>query len=235
MADAEPSLAELIGRALESRLASVRVSMPGIVKSYDAATKTATVQPALSDVVFDDEDERFTNEIPPIQNVPVVWPSCGALSMHAKLEDGDTGDLVFATNSISDWQISGQVAAPGDLRLHPLGSAKFYPGLRHAKNTLPDTDESIGIPGGLRARFVGGVMHVSTTPTGGDSVVLAGDATGGLGKALSDILNAGVSAGGPGAPNFTAALAVLTALLTTPPDGSAWRAAAASGKLKADP
>src|SRR5688572_27914355 len=153
MADAEPELAELIRRALESRLAQVRVSMPGVIVSYDAATKTATVQPALSDVVFDDDDERVVNEIPPIQNVPVVWPSCSALSIHGNLEEGDTGDLVFATNSISDWQRSGQVAAPGNLRLHPLGSAKFYPGLRHEKNTLPDTDESIGIPGGLRLGF----------------------------------------------------------------------------------
>ncbi len=148
MADAEPSLQELIRRALESRLAQVRVSMPGAVKSYDPATKTAVVQPALSDVVFDENDERVVNEIPPIQNVPVVWPSCDALSIHANLSAGDTGDLVFATNSISDWQRSGQTAAPGNLRLHPLGSAKFYPGLRHEKNTLPDTDESIGIPGG---------------------------------------------------------------------------------------
>jgi hypothetical protein len=234
MADAEPSLAELIRRALESRLAQVRVSMPGAVVSYDADTKTATVQPALSDVVFNDEDERVVNDLGPIQNVPVVWPSCGALSIHANLEAGDTGDLVFATNSISDWQISGQVAAPGDLRLHPLGSAKFYPGLRHEKNTLPDTDESIGVPGGLRLKFEEDAISATEGGTP-DSVVLAGGALTGLGKALSYILNAGVTAGGPGAPNFTAALLVLTTLLTTPPDGSAWRAAVASGKLKADP
>lgn len=234
MADVEPTLAELIRRALESRIAQVRVSMPGKVVDYDPQTKTATVQPCLSDVLFDEDDNRVVKELQPIQNVPVVFPGGSGIDLHIVLASGDTGDLVFATNSINDWQASGNVAAPGDLRLHPLGSAKFYPGLRHNGNVPPDTDNSIGEPGGTRARFAGGVMHVSSTPTGGDSVVLLGDAVGGLGKALSDILQAGVTAGGPGAANFTAAAAALTALLAGP-GAPLWLAAAGSSKLKADP
>lgn len=234
MADVEPTLAELIRRALESRIAQVRVSMPGKVVDYDPATKTATVQPCLADVLFDDDDNRVTKELQPIQNVPVVFPGGAALDQHIVLTADDTGDLVFATNSINDWKASGNVAAPGDLRLHPLGSAKFYPGLRHSGNVPPDTDNSIGEPGGTRARFADGVMHVSSTPTGGDNVVLAGDATAGLAKLLSDVLNAGVTAGGPGAANFTAALAVLTPLLVGP-GVPLWLEAVASSKLKADP
>lgn len=198
MADAEPELAELIRRALESRVAQVRVSMPGVVKSYDAATKTAVVQPALSDVVFDENDERVTNEIPPIQNVPVVFPSGAALSLHFNLEAGDTGDLVFATNSISDWQRSGQVAAPGDLRLHPLGSAKFYPGLRHDKNTLPDIDDSIGIPGGLRLSFTSAAIKAGL---GSDFVAMAAKVEARL-AAIETVINAHTHSGvttGPGA------------------------------------
>ncbi len=222
MADAEPELAELIRRALESRLAQVRVSMPGVIVSYDATTKTATVQPALSDVVFDDDDERVVNEIPPIQNVPVAWPACGVLSIHGNLAEGDTGDLVFATNSISDWQRSGQVAAPGNLRLHPLGSAKFYPGLRHDKNTLPDADDSIGTPGGLRARFAAGAVTVSSDAAGTlaqgavlETLLIA---------MLNAVLGAGVTAGGPGAANFSAAVSALGSY-----------ALPLSGKLKAEP
>lgn len=173
MADVEPTLAELIRRALESRIAQVRVSMPGKIVDYDPATKTATVQPCLSDVLFDEDDNRVTKDLQPIQNVPVVFPGGAALDQHIVLAADDTGDLVFATNSINDWQSSGNVAAPGDLRLHPLGSAKFYPGLRHNGNVPPDTDNSIGEPGGTRARFVNGVMHVSAAPTGGDFVALA--------------------------------------------------------------
>lgn len=173
MADVEPTLAELIRRALESRLAQVRVSMPGKIVDYNPGTKTATVQPCLSDVLFDEDDNRVVRELKPIQNVPVVFPGGAALDQHIVLVADDTGDLVFATNSINDWQASGNVAPPGDLRLHPLGSAKFYPGLRHNGNVPPDTDNSIGEPGGTRARFASGVMHVSATPTGGDFVALA--------------------------------------------------------------
>jgi hypothetical protein len=225
MADAEPSLAELIRRALESRLAQVRVSMPGVVTAYDTATRTVTVQPALSDVVFDDDDERVVKEIPPIQNVPVVIPAGARLSLSFRLEPGDTGDLVFATNSISDWQRSGQTAAPGDLRLHPLGSAKFYPGLRHDKNLQPDTDESIGIPGGLRAHFKTSAIEIGA---GADFVALAQKVLAELTALKGFIASAaGTEAGAAGLGGMTA----LSGLL------SAWPSPGGVGasNLKADP
>lgn len=226
MADAEPSLAELIRRALESRVAQVRVSMPGVVVSYDATSKTAVIQPALSDVVFDDDDQRVVSELKPIQNVPVVFPSGGRLSLHFTLEPGDTGDLVFATNSISDWQRSGQVAAPGNLRPHPLGSGKFYPGLRHDKNTLPDTDESIGIPGGLRLKFEEGAISAGL---GGDFVALAA-------KVLAELTALkGFIAGAASVEAGASGLGGMTALNTA--IASAWPSPAGVGasNLKADP
>ncbi len=222
MADAEPSLAELISRALESRLAQVRVSMPGIVVSYDAASKTAVVQPALHDVLFDENDDRAANALPKIQNVPVVFPGSSKLTLHFGLEPGDTGDLIFATNSISDWRVSGRAGAPGDLRLHPLGSAKFYPGLRHNANAPPETDESLGVPGGLRLKF-------------GASNIAAGDGLGFVAMAqlvatqltaLKAAISAAPVAPGDGGAAFKAAL--VSAL-------GAWPASVASSNLKADP
>jgi hypothetical protein len=227
MNEASPELDELIRRAIEARVADVHVSMPGEIVSYSASTQTATVRPCLKRVVFSEEDDQVEEELPPIQNVPVSWPGGSGLTIHGVLASGDTGDLVFSTNSHNEWQATGRVSAPGDLKPHNLGSAKFYPGIRHKQNAAPDTDNSIGKPGGLRLKFQAGSIDVGD---GSDLAVLAGGPTSGLGKLLSDILQAGVTAGGPGAPNFTAAKLALTTLLATP----AWPGVV-GGKLAVEP
>lgn len=170
MNEATPEIDELIRRALDSRIADVHVSMPGEIVSYDASTQTATVKPCLRRVMFDADDEQIAEEYPPIQNVPVSWPGGAGLTIHGTLVAGDTGDLVFSTYSHNEWQATGRVSTPGDLKPHNLGAAKFYPGLRHKKNPAPDTDNSIGKPGGLRAHFGQDAVSIGD---GSDFVALA--------------------------------------------------------------
>lgn len=219
MSDALPSLSELLERAIASRIADVHVSMPGAVVSYDPATQTATIQPGLRRVVFDEDDAPVPEELPPIQNVPVVFPGSAALTLHFVLAAGDTGDIVFSSQSHNEWRASGQVSTPGDLKPHNLGSAKFYPGLRHKKNAAPDTDNSIGVPGGLRAHFAASSIQIGEAGTQG--VVLETL----LKTMLAAILSAGAGAGGPGAANFSAAGTALTG----------YAVPFASTKLKASP
>lgn len=171
MNEAAPELDELIRRALEARIADVHVSMPGEIVSYDAATQTASVKPCLRRVVFSEDDEQIEEEYQPIQNVPVSFPGGAGFTIHFELAAGDTGDLVFSTFSHNEWQATGRVSAPGDLKPHNLGAAKFYPGIRHTKNPTPDTDDSIGVPGGVRARFEGSAMRVGPPNSAGAQFV----------------------------------------------------------------
>lgn len=152
MNEAEPTLAELIRRAIASRLADVHVSMPGIVVDYDATKKTATVQPGLRRVVFDENDDRIEEEIPPLQNVPVAFWGGAKLSVNWDLQPGDTGTLIVPTNSTNEFQGTARVSTPGSLKLHDLGSAVFQPHPYQA-NAPADTGDSIGRPGGLRLSF----------------------------------------------------------------------------------
>ncbi len=170
MSDAEPSLAELLERALRSSLTDVHVSMPGEIVSYDAAKQVATVRLCLRRTLPDENGELVAEEIPPVQNVPVVWPGGSGLTLHGTLAAGDTGDVIFSSMSHNEWQASGRVSTPGDTKPHNLGSAKFYPGLRHKKNAAPDTDNSIGIPGGLRAHFTAGSVSIGA---GSDFVAMS--------------------------------------------------------------
>jgi len=234
MTEAAPELAELLRRAIESRIADVNVSMPGTIVSYDAARRRASVKPGASRVLFDEDQERVIEELPILVNVPVCWPGGAALDIHGVLAAGDTGDLIFSSVSQGEWLSTGEQSAPGNLRLHSLGAAKFYPGLSSDKNLRADTDNSVGVPGGVRAHFASGALRAGpTSATGADAVVLAGDALGGLYKLLNDLLAAGAGTPAPGNAGFIAAQAALALLLI--PDGSLWRAAVASSTLKAHP
>ncbi len=219
MSEATPTFSELFERALRSGLGDVNVSMPGVVVSYDAATQTATVRPGLRRVVFDENDEPGAEEIPPITNVPVSFPGGAGFTIHFPLAAGDTGDLIFSTWSLNEWQATGSVSTPGNLKLHDLGSAKFYPGIRSKKNAAPDTDKSIGIPGGQRAHFTELGVSIGT---GADTAVVE--------TKLKAVLAAACTAAGGAAATGDggkAAFAAFASSLAAAPVGSS--------NLKADP
>lgn len=232
--EADPELAELIRRAIASERADIQVSMPGIVVSYDADSETATIQPATRRARYNAEDEIVAEEINPIQNVPVIWPSCAAFSISGVLAPGDGVDLVFSTYSHSGYRNTGSVATPQDLRPQSLSYPKAYPGFKAKKDTGKDTDNSIGVPtsGGpnpSRLHFTGAGVEVGATAL--DPVVTASK----LKAILDSAWASGSAAGGPGAANFAAVTTAWTSAFPPGPVGDAlWAAAAAASNLKAE-
>jgi len=160
MSEAEPTLPEMIRRALESRLGDVQVACPGIVVDYNPTTQTATIQPATNRVLPDEDGEMIEEVLPPIPNVPVVMFRTATLSITSPLAPGDTVQLVFNTRAPTEWRASGVVGAPQDVRLHGFGYPVAYPGYLSEKATKPDTDSSIGRPGGQRVHFPGATVNV---------------------------------------------------------------------------
>ena len=151
-----PEFGELIRRAIESRVTDINVAMPGIVKTYDAAKKTATILPALRRPIATDDDDLKGEDIPPIENVPVLSLRSSAFSIEFNLAEGDTVLLVFNGRSPTEWRTSGAVATPGDLRPHGVGYPVAIPGYLSDVPTTDygaDQDNSIGIPNGLRLHW----------------------------------------------------------------------------------
>lgn len=153
MSEAAPELPELIRRALDSRLRGVNVACPGIVQDYNSTKKTATVIPAVRSTVPDDDGIFQPEDLPPIQNVKVIWPKCGKISITGTLQPGDEVELVFNTRANTEWRRTGKVSTPIDERYHGLGYPVAYPCDTSDVEDAPDTDESIGRPGGLRLHF----------------------------------------------------------------------------------
>lgn len=133
------SLAELITRAHDSRLGDVWTALPGRIKVYDPATRTADVEPVLKRPVPTEEETITHEDLPIIPNVPVAFPrgSGGTCYITWPLVPGDHVMLVFTTLAMGQWRTKGIPTEPGDVRLHGLGSCMAYPGIGPDAEALP--------------------------------------------------------------------------------------------------
>ena len=100
---------------------SLHVAMPGIIRSYDPATATAEVQPAL---------RRRTSAgdlvtAPVLSGVPVFLPSSEFVPAA-----GDHCLLIFCDFCIDGWFDTGQPVLPPSPRMHDLSDAFAIVGFR---------------------------------------------------------------------------------------------------------
>src|SRR5574342_4931 len=126
------TLAEVIRAALDAQSRALRVALPGRVTAYNASRESVDVQPQLRDVLETEDGDLVTENLPIIPDVPVCWPSGlgGTAFMTFPLAAGDPVLLVCCDYDPGLWRSTGQPGTPGDLRIHRLGHAVAYPGLR---------------------------------------------------------------------------------------------------------
>lgn len=133
-----PSMAELLDRAVNSRLYDVRTCMPGEVIKYDSKRQCVDVQPLLKK---DYDDEVL--DMSQVYNVPVVFPRAGEAFLHLPLKKGDTVLLVIADRSVDKWKSTGGKVNPEDSRKHSLSDAFAIPGgysFKHAASVSNGSD-----------------------------------------------------------------------------------------------
>lgn len=116
----DPSWPEILRAAQDQLAARVHTSIPGIITSYDVASQTAEVQLAV---------QLGGENVPPLAEVPVVWPGGAAGFLHVPLAVGDTVMVVFSEEDFGSWYVTGSVSAPSVLARHGL-HAVAIPGLR---------------------------------------------------------------------------------------------------------
>jgi hypothetical protein len=165
MSDITPTDAELIRRALDSRMADVFTALPGVVESFDDAAKTADVRVALHRVLPDDEGTLGAEELPVLKGVPVLFPRSANFRLAFRLAAGDGVLLVFSKWATGEWRATGNPSAPGDLREHSVASPVAIPGWFPDTSPMGATGEQMGKPGGPAIHFglttisVGGGSH----------------------------------------------------------------------------
>lgn len=125
-----PSEADNLLRAVKAQTARIHTSIPGVVVSYDAATQTADVRPAVKSFSRDAKGAITAATQPVIPAVPVAFPEGGGFSITWPLEAGDPVLLVFCERSLDEWRsVTGDDHEPQDpARRHDLMDAIAIPG-----------------------------------------------------------------------------------------------------------
>lgn len=147
--------AETYRRILDARLADLHTALPGRVRSYDATTQTADIEPMIKRGVptGGEEDEVVLETLPVLPSVPVLFPSGGQCFVTFPLTVGDPVLLVFSERDTSQFRATGAVSDPGVPTMHGLSGAVAIPcafGPRSAAMSgVSSTDLVVGRTNGL--------------------------------------------------------------------------------------
>ena len=115
---------ELLEQAKNNAMMDVRVSMPARIVSFDAATKTASVEIGLKMVNADDTQSDY----PPLVDCPCLFTRGGGFHLVHPYKAGDKGIVLFSDRCFDGWFQAGQVAPPMDFRVHSMSDAYFIGG-----------------------------------------------------------------------------------------------------------
>lgn len=107
------------GAAVDARLKDLHTAMPGIVKSFNPATQTAQVQPAMQRLFLG----VGWVDLPPCVDVPVQFPRGGGFVLTFPVAAGDECLLVFGERAIDFWWDRGGVQESSEQRFHDLSDA----------------------------------------------------------------------------------------------------------------
>jgi hypothetical protein len=115
---------------LDSWASKLRVSIPGIIQSFDPITQTATVQPAIKENIIDEELMVSPIALPVLLDVPVYFPGGGGFVVTFPITKGDECLVVFSDMCIDGWWANGGIQSQVEKRRHDLSDAIAFVGIR---------------------------------------------------------------------------------------------------------
>ncbi len=165
MSARSPSLAQVLRTAIERQSRALRVSLPGRIERFDAATQLADVAPLLQEFSIDEEDNDQIETLPVVTGVPVQFIGGGGFAETFPVAAGDPCLLVFSDRSLDEWISRGGVVDPVDVRRHDLSDAVALLGARAKPGALSEFDASRAVFGnnGPRIACDGSIVHVGVT------------------------------------------------------------------------
>lgn len=111
---------EMYQRMGEKWGTDLRVSIPGIVQSFDPVEQTVTVQPAIKERVVDGVGNISMVNLPLLLDVPISFPRAGGFVLTMPVKPGDECLVVFADMCIDAWWSQGGVQVQAEKRRHDL-------------------------------------------------------------------------------------------------------------------
>lgn len=117
-------------------MSAMRVSIPGIIQSFDPDAVTAVIQPAIKGIEHDASGAEVSVNLPLLVDVPVIFPRGGGCTLTFPVSEGDECLVVFADRCIDFWWQSGGVQEPVDGRMHDLSDAFAIVGPQSQANKI---------------------------------------------------------------------------------------------------
>lgn len=143
----------------DSIFSMLRVSLPGIIESYDPIANTCTVQPALKGQTADELGNYSSAPMPLLVDVPVVFPRGGGCSITFPVKAGDECLVMFSDRCIDFWWQSGGVQEPVDPRKHDLSDAFAFVGPMSQPNVISNISTTT-----LQMRTDDGLAYIELDP-----------------------------------------------------------------------
>lgn len=153
-------------------MSAIRVSMPGIIQSFDPDAVTAVVQPAIKGAEQDESGAEVSVNLPLLVDVPVIFPRGGGCTLTFPVKAGDECLVIFADRCIDFWWQSGGIQEPVDERMHDLSDAFCIVGPQSQAKKISGISTSA-----VELRSDDGSAKLSLNPTSG---AINGTAPGGF-------------------------------------------------------
>jgi hypothetical protein len=150
------SLRVAIQASLDGRQSELWTALPAKVVSFNAAAMTVQAVPTII-MQYNDPLTGTTKPlaIPPINDIPVVFPGGGGFTLTFPVTQGDECLLVFSSRCIDGWWSTGAAAPQGDLRMHDLSDGFAFVGVRSRPKALSGISTSA-----VQLRSNDGTSHV---------------------------------------------------------------------------
>ena len=130
-------------KVIERQTNAIRTAIPGVLRSYDPDTQSATVEVSVCEKEYKGRAE-FPSDycVPPLSGVPVLFFGTSSALVYAEPQPGDTGLLIIAHRSIAEWKAAAARGTAGveaaDTRRFDYSDAIFIPGVRPFADAYPD-------------------------------------------------------------------------------------------------
>lgn len=116
-------LGDIIEIMIDRKINDLHSCLPAEITVYDATLQKASVKPLVKYRAVDDTD----NDIPIINNVPVLMPKADNFYIHIPIKVGDKVLLFFSDYSIDEFLENGGKSTSTDVRNHSLNDAFALP------------------------------------------------------------------------------------------------------------
>ncbi|HHT1221463.1 TPA: Gp138 family membrane-puncturing spike protein [Klebsiella michiganensis] len=170
---------EVYDAILKGAKQSIRVSMPGVVKSFDPETVTCVVEVSIYIPKPESTEGKSIDRLaqdnvlyPLILDAPVIFPRGGGCTLTFPVKEGDECLVIFADRCIDFWWQSGGVQNGSRGRMHDYSDAFVIPGPQSQAKKISGISTSA-----VELRSDDGSAKLSLNPESG---AISGTAPGGF-------------------------------------------------------